>query len=88
MELLTFPEHLSSFQVSSTVCVAQYLASCEVWIIGFCFVFFILAIDLSVLFRLAVSGYPINNFCSFTKKSVKGCVQHGILFTILTSYIL
>ena len=31
MELLTFPEHLSSFQVSSTACVAQYLVSCEVF---------------------------------------------------------
>ena len=31
MELLTFPEHLSSFQVSSTVCVAQYLVSSEVF---------------------------------------------------------
>ena len=64
-ELCTLPEHLSSLSVFGGVRVDQSCVFCVVFCHIRPFVFFLLAIALSVLLQFTTSHYPFGNFKHF-----------------------
>ena len=72
----------------STWVHSRFLVFCGSLVFAFSFLFCLLICLSFFDLRLLVIPLISSRFCSFAKKSVKHCVQHGILFTILTSYIL
>ena len=74
-ELPTLPEHMSSLQVCSEVCVAQ---SCVLQIVVSSFVLLLLTILLSVVLRFTASDYHFGNFKLFFVLLVP-CIYLGIV---------